>query len=161
MNDFQEMFVSQLKYISANNETLVRTCEYLKNKKVIENSNPFNVELIGKILEQDEVNSYTKNCTIKDADIKFLEVLFDLENNTTSFVNCSYNKVIDTFIRSKYVDSLIKNKLSIYTNKKLSKMNVEEVLDAVEKQKDLSKLKLLKIYLLKFGTPNVKKLIKK
>ena len=113
INEFWDNYVSQLIYDSRSIERLQATFEKLKGKKVISPSLPFNLELEGKIIDSNDVEKYKEKGIIVDARLKLITILLELEYNTTEYVKCEYNEVIDRFIRSDYVKNLFVNFLGL------------------------------------------------
>lgn len=164
INEFWDNYVSQLIYDSRSIERLQATFEKLKGKKVISPSLPFNLELEGKIIDSNDVEKYKEKGIIVDARLKLITILLELEYNTTEYVKCEYNEVIDRFIRSDYVKNLFVNFLGLIDRNNMfdfRKMSEEKFLSVINSVGDPRKFRAFKLYMQKVGQEEVKELIKK
>ena len=150
-NEFQEMYVLQLDNLTKDKNELLQAIQALKGKKVILNTRPFNVELIGKIIESDEAKEYT-NCDIKEADLELIRILLCINQNKTNYIKCKYNEEIEKCLKDEYIEKQIKKKLHIITDKRLGDMESEDLKSVVNSINDPFMIEIYVSYLFTFKT---------
>jgi len=159
-NDFYDMYISQLEYLTKSSEKLLLTIQSLKGKKVIENTYPFDETLVGKVIDSEEVNNYRSECSMQDADLKLVKMLLDINQNKTNYIKTKYNKEIEECLKSKYVENLIKKKLHIITDKKISEMDSADLESIVNSINDVFLLDMYVSYLFVLDSKNTRKFAK-
>ena len=160
INEFQNKYVLQLDDLTKDKNELLQAIQSLKGKKVILNTIPFNVELIGKIIESEEAKEYT-DCDIKEADLELIRILLCINQNKTNYIKCKYNEEIEQCLKDEYVENLIKKKLHIITDKRLGDMGSEDLASVVNSINDPFMIEIYVSYLFILDTKNTREFIKK
>lgn len=159
-NDFYDMYISQLEHITKSSERLLRTIQSLKDKKVIENTYPFDAELVGRVLNSEEANNYRSECSLQDADLKLIRVLLDINQNKTNYIKCKYNEEIEKCLKSDYVGNLIKKKLHIMTEKSIGEIETADLESIVNSIYDPFIINIYISYLFILDSKNTRAFVK-